>query len=651
MNVKHTIAFFLFVFSGIHCLHAQEVLLPLSHNPVKSQKALEEHKATAKSNDLPLNLPFFDDFSYKGPYPNAQNWADNHVFINTGFAVHPKTVGVATFDMLDATGRIYDHIETGNIQYTADYLTSQPIDISGYEPSDSLVLSFYYQPQGRGGDPGRNDALALQFIGSNENNNNAAKNDDGDDEIWDIIWGTQGKSLYEFAQDTFPYFKRVSIALTEEKYFREDFRFRFVNYVSVPIGDMNNSGTRSIWNIDYVYFNSDRSVLDAFYFDIAFAAPAQSILKNYTSIPWTHYIARPEDVLRDRFDVTITNLNNIAHNYSYRYLIRDESGETIRTYTGGSEIVDPFFGNGYQGYAPHANPIVIPTPLPVAPAPERHFSIVHAIRQGTVGDPRPGNDSIFYEQRFQNYFAFDDGSPEMVHLIKGSNPARVLQFNASHYDIIEAVQIFFAETVNNQNSDRSFEIVIYSSLDPEEELYRSDEFLFAPDILQKEFVTYELSEAVAVQGAFYVGIKQVGNVQLSNSLVLGFDLSNNAQQRLFINYDGFWVSSNYPGALMIRPLMLRDGSTGIHDQIISESVATLYPNPVTDQLLHIRLDDPRADMSGAQIHIYDIRGRLVFSGLFSSALDVSDLQNGMYLLRLSHPGRSIYKSERFIISR
>ena len=650
MNIKNSITLFFFILLMAH-LNAQEVLLPVSSNPQKSAKALEVHTTTAKNTELPLSLPFHDDFSYKGPYPDPQRWADNYVFVNTGFPVHPKTAGVATFDILDDEGFIYDHIETGNIQYPADHLTSHIIDLSSYEPSDSLVLSFYYQPQGRGGNPGRNDALALELIGMEENGEKSSKEEDENGEIWDLAWSTQGKSLQEFSQDTFPYFKRVSIALTEEKYFREDFRFRFTNYVSVPIGDDNNSATRSIWNIDYVYLDSGRSILDAFYRDIAFAAPAQSILRDYTSIPWSHYITEPEDVLRERFDVTITNLNETPHSYNYRYFIKNEAGETIRTYNGGSEIIDPFFGNGYQAYAPHANPIIIPNPLPVAPAEERHFSIEHVVRLGTQGDDRPGNDTIIYEQRFSNYFAFDDGSPEMVHLLKGDNPARVLQFEAMHYDVIKAVQIFFMETVNQQNSNRPFELVIYRSLDPLEEIYRSDDFLEVPETEKTEFVTFELDEAVAVQGTFYVGIEQVGDINLNTSLVLGFDLGNNARQRLFVNFDGFWEPSNFNGALMIRPVMLRDGSTDIANPDVEETSLTLFPNPVSGQHLKVRMDDLHTETGDAQIHIFDIRGRLVYSNHYTREVDVSGLQNGMYLLRLSHPGMMISRSARFIISR
>ncbi|MFO7874791.1 MAG: hypothetical protein R6U62_09945, partial [Bacteroidales bacterium] len=107
-------------------LHAQEVLLPLQYNPEKSAEALNTHLTTTKDTDLPLTLPFWDDFTYEGPYPDNNLWADNDVFINSGYAVHPKTYNAATFDLLDEQGNIYEDAEQNNILFRADNLTSHP---------------------------------------------------------------------------------------------------------------------------------------------------------------------------------------------------------------------------------------------------------------------------------------------------------------------------------------------------------------------------------------------------------------------------------------------------------------------------------------------------------------------------------------------
>lgn len=656
----HKYIFVLLILIGSHGSQSQEVVKHLRHNPQKTLDILHDHKSEIKNTELPLSLPFWDDFSYPGPYPDAARWTDHYVYVNTGFAVHPKTVGVATFDILDEHGNIYEHIETGNIVFTADRLTSHPINLKDYNAGDSLVLSFYYQPQGRGGDPGRDERLVLQFLAPEnhdpaktmDDNKNKAGVRDEEDENWLDIWSAQGENLSAFSQDTFPYFKRVSIAITDDIYFRDDFQFRFLNRVAVPIGQVNNSGTRSIWNIDYVSLDAGRSVINAFYHDIAFAAPAQPLLRNYSTMPWSQYIADPEAALRERLNVVITNLSNNTFSYTYRYFITDESGSIIRNYSGGSWTIPPFVEEGYQAYAPHSNPLVIPNPLPTAPAVERQFEIVHAIRQGSEGDPRPANDTIKFKQSFSNYFAYDDGSPESVHLVKGQNPTRALRFNLAEQDILESVKIFFMATIDDQNIERPFELCIYSSLDPEVELYRSEEFLSLEEG-DYRFISFKLDEPVVVENAFYIGITQIGNVNLENSLVIGFDLSNNVQDRLFINdgitADGEWYGSLAGGAIMIRPVMKRDDITGIDRPGAANPGITLYPNPVTNQLLNIHLDQDGWDTTNSQISIFNIQGKLVYSGRFSDVVDVSGLQNGLYLLRLT--GQNQNHSARFLISR
>ena len=658
------IFFYIFLMTmGYGKSSAQEYVRPIPNNPGKSAKILQEHLATVKSGDLPLSLPFWDDFSYSGPYPDNSLWADQYVFVNTGFAFHPKTVGVATFDILNEEGVIYEHIETGNIPYQADFLTSHPIDLSSYQASDSLILSFYYQPQGRGGNPSRDEALILQFLLPDNHSESNRDDDDGDDngdeddpdeeDLWHSVWSASGQSLSEFSQDTFPYFKRVNIPIVDEDFFREDFQFRFMNYVAIPIGQWNNSGTRSIWNIDYVHLDQGRSVLETTYNDIAFAAPAHSILRDYTAIPWSQYIADPGEWLRDRLSVRITNLDTVTYNYNYRYFVRDENGTTIATYLGGSALIQPFFDAGYQDHGPHATPIVLPNPFsPLEPASNRSFEVVHALRKSPDGDDFSRNDTIKYHQSFENYFAFDNGSAESVHLVKGYDPERILRFTAMQKDTLKAIQIYFLDTVDDQDEDRAFELVVYSSLDPETKLYSSDEVFFTPDD-KGEFLTFELEEKIEVSGSFYAGIRQTGNVALNNSIVIGFDRSNNVQNRLFIRDgvqgDGSFYQSGFEGALMIRAMMHRDGTTDLIKAPESKRHIKLYPNPVQGDHIYVDLDRSVWDINNVTHQVYDATGRLVRSGSGFSSINVSDLKNGLYILRITN-GKAM-ESSRFIISR
>ncbi len=639
-------------------LFTQEVLLPLPGNKQKSAERLHDQHTTRKSTAIPLTLPFWDDFSYKGPYPDGTKWADNDVFVNSGFAVHPITYGVATFDILDAQGHIYEHARADNMPFPADHLTSQPIDLGSHSPADSIVLSFYYQPQGRGGDPGVQDSLVVQFLlPGNKENNNGDHEEEEDILRWQSVWSAAGESLKSFALDTFPYFKRVAIPITEEKYFRDDFRFRFRNYASFSPGQTipNYSGTANIWNIDYVLLNHGRSVFDDAYYDIAFAAPAQSILKDYTSMPWSQYIADPPSVLRENFSVRIANLDNSAYNYTYRYVVQDEELRTIRTYSGGSWVINPFSQEGYQDYQPHTSPIVLPGPFPVAPAQHRHFRIVHSLREGATGDDFTRNDTIIYDQVFSNYYSYDDGSPERTHLVKGHSPARALQFTTKHPDVLEAVQIFLMGTINEQNPRLVFDLSIKRSLDPPDVLYNTSDPIATPDEDQNGFVTINLDHPVEVKDTFYVVISQTGNVPLANSVVIGFDLGNDASHRLF-NYFGDgagWHPSLKEGALMVRAVMERDKTvtTDLLPVLGEQSPVTVYPNPASGNNIHIRTNDHLINAAENRMHVFDITGRLLYSTGFTSTLDVSDLDNGVYLLRITNQHNRTMHTVRFIISR
>lgn len=658
------ITWILVLFLGMAKAHAQEVLLPIQQNPEKSYEAVSTQRVALAAKEDLLGLPFWDDFTNAGPYPDPARWIDQDVFVNKGFAVHPKTYGVATFDILDATGKIYEHATIDNIPFAADHLTSRKISLADYSPSDSLLLTFYYQPQGRGAPPASNDSLVLQFRLPPENGQ-PAKEDNNHDEnggqkkdeeqmMWQSQWSAMGESLQSFSRDTFPYFKRVAVPITEEKYFHEAFQFRFRNFASFAPGLTipNYSGTGNVWNIDYVYLDANRSTLDASYFDIAFVSPPQSMLQDLTAMPWSQYITDPESALRNNFQVSIANLDEVSYNYDYKYVIQDEGGQTIRTYSGGSWVIDPFTEEGYQDYAPHANPIVLANPLPTAPAEERHFRIVHKLRQGADGDDFPRNDTLIYDQHFANYFAYDDGSPELVHLTKGSDPGRALQFYAAHADTIEAVDIFLMETINNQDFQQMYQIYIWDSLDPENVIYQSDELFIEEDTNHGTFIRHQLENDVVAEGHFYVGLRQTGTVELRNAIVVGFDKSNNVQHRLFYDAGDGWLQSEMSGVLMIRPVMKRDFPTGVAEPgDMREPWVHVYPNPVSGNWLHVEATDGSHGLQEATIRIFDIRGRLMQEEPYSDAINISTLQNGVYMMRVGNAQKGRHQTLRLIIAR
>ncbi|MBO4773979.1 MAG: hypothetical protein J5516_04310, partial [Bacteroidales bacterium] len=71
---------------------AQEQLTQLRHNP-QLQQTGPEHRQKSGSTVQPLTLPFTDDFSRPGVYPDSALWCDRTAYINRSFGVRPPSVG------------------------------------------------------------------------------------------------------------------------------------------------------------------------------------------------------------------------------------------------------------------------------------------------------------------------------------------------------------------------------------------------------------------------------------------------------------------------------------------------------------------------------------------------------------------------------
>jgi hypothetical protein len=82
---------------------AQEIIAPLKYNQVLF--SVEKNNLKAKKSRA--TLPFIDDFSYDGPYPDQTFWTDKQAYINNTMSATPITRGIATLDGLNEFGRPY----------------------------------------------------------------------------------------------------------------------------------------------------------------------------------------------------------------------------------------------------------------------------------------------------------------------------------------------------------------------------------------------------------------------------------------------------------------------------------------------------------------------------------------------------------------
>ncbi|HAJ99176.1 MAG TPA: hypothetical protein DCM62_04050 [Bacteroidales bacterium] len=643
-------AFFWMFFLTVFAAFTQERLQPLQSNPNKVPDYVTLGEAT-KSQPSSIPLPFRDDFSRPGPFPDPSLWSDRQAFVNTGMAVRPITVGVASFDLLDEHGHMYQAAYQTPYQFEADFLTSRAIQLAGLSPADSVLLTFYYQPQGLGGSPRKRDSLVVEFLktpGHYVAVPGSAPTWVPDQ--WVSVWRTTGSTLAEFTEANGRAFMRGSVFINNPAYFHNQFRFRFKNYGSFAPADQslqNKAGNNNIWNIDYVVLDRRRSKRNLAYFDIAFAGPAQSALRRYTAMPWSHFAQNPQAHLRQNFQVQITNLGSIVYNYLYRYFILDEQGRAVRTYSGGSWNIAPFSQSGLQTFAAHASPIVLPNLFPANAETTRNFRIVHVIREGLAGDGMQRNDTIAFNQKFSNFFAYDDGVAEAGYGLIGRNARGAFRFILSHPDTLHSVQFTLNRTLDDQNEIPIF-ITVWRSLQPEQVAYRSAVFRPDFDNHPNGVFTYRLQTPLPVSGTIFVGWEQRSEGFIS----MGYDANSPAGENIFFDTGAGWLPSIFQGALMIRA-MVGGRSASLHDNPSQEVLApgSIFPNPLKSDVLSIRLPETSRFQDNIRVEIFDLFGRLILSQEYTPTLHLGHLNNGVYLIRLTCPNNQLRHVERILIAR
>ncbi len=568
-------------------------------------------------------IPFVDDFSSYQGLPNQLKWQSTNVIVNSTYQFNPPTVGVATLDAVDIYGKLYPNASTTSFE--ADTLISQPIRLDSIISStrqklsigDSIYFSFYIQPAGSNGQPWEtigslpsySDSIILEFFTS-ENE-------------WERAWAMGGIPLDSlFAQEK-AYYKYVMIPITEEKYLSKEFRFRFRN-----IASLNNNpqlayiGNCDQWNIDYVYIDKDRSIEDTVIRELAFVDPAPSMLKRYQAMPAYQYT---EQEVADSLQIKIINLYSEALSSIYKYFIKDEQGNNIHTYDGGFENISPYITTlSYQNATSHSCPIVNYN-FPISEEDWQTFSIIHTVKEGVGQDMLSSNDTISFIQKFENYFAYDDGSAENgigVEPIAGSHLA--IAFDLNKPDTLTAVDIYFNSALNEANL-KQFYICVWTSLNglPYQILHKTEKLTPISDSLNC-FVRFELEEAIVLEeGEFFISLQTKGNDYLN----IGFDRNTNSSQYTYSKTSVNWEQSFIKGSVMLRPYFGYKALVGLNEAK-QEMDFNFYPNPTSSKIFFQGIDD-------AEKQIMDINGRLLFSTQ-ENEIDLSQLSQGIYILRVKN---------------
>ncbi len=575
----------LFLFSALG-LKAQEKLIYIPR--------ITNSKVKKTTNTL--KLPFFDDFSDYTGLAKAELWDTSGVYINNTLAVNPPSAGVATFDAYDAKSKIYS-TATANNHFRADYLLSLPIDLGATDTKD-VYFSFFYQPQGIGNAPELNDSLVLQFYAPQK-------------QSWQTVWFTLGSKIKDF--------QYIILPVANTDYLKKGFRFRFYNYCSFLSSTSSSTITNAdLWHVDYIYLNKNRTIIDNVFHDISFLSAQTNYLKKYSSVPWQYFLSS-QNLLTDSFNVCLRNIDNSGRKLKERFIYWKEeySGDSVSAYQLGATNIPASSIADYK--------FKFPLKFKDNGMDSANFKVVNKFI--TDDYDRKNNNKIIINQKFKDYYAYDDGSSEAAYGILGEGSRNALfayQFVPLQSGFLNALDIYFNYSLN-QAYVKPIYLCLWDSKNgkPSEILYKQEGFKPKFSSSTNQFIRYKLDSSIAIDDTFYVGWIQT----TSNSVNIGYDLNNNAAQYTYYNIDGSWRKSALTGSVMMRPV-IEDKVSSISKPKQSKAI-TFYPNPANN---FIYLNNPKGNNL---IRILDLTGKIVFqTKIPEKTINTANLKNGIYIMQI-----------------
>ncbi|MCC6372439.1 MAG: T9SS type A sorting domain-containing protein [Bacteroidia bacterium] len=636
----------------INGLNAQEMLKPLSGNInyfhpelcETTERAQQNTSMAAKTNSTSTFLPFIEDFSYAPTrnYPVINKWTDSTVYVNTGFALAPPSIGVATFDGLNKHGYPYSPTVINlNLSSKADTLTSQPINLSitanslVLQPADKVGISFYYQAGGKGDYPELTDSLMLDFYMPAQKK-------------WALgRWAKQGINSPNYSDTSF---KRVLVWIQDTAFFHDNFQFRFRNYATT-CGDFDH------WNIDYIYLDRNRdSIADTSYYDIAFAGMPTPFLKDYSAMPHEQFI-NAEMAPKNSVRIRSNHNQNVPLQYKYNQEY-DKVNNLVYNFTPDNDNIKPFIPNGYCNYPGISNPKT--NSFPFANINQNFdFEIKHmiALTTGTAIAPQfiNSNDTLLQYQRFRNYYAFDDGSAEAAYYVYTTGPGgkMAVKVKLNYPDEILGARIYF-DHVGNIPTKQNFTLSVWADSG------NGPGTLLLSDTAQAKYINsglreipeyslrgYSQAARTLPAGTYYIGFKQ----GVANGINVGYDLNLDHRSSLYYDSGSGWTQSQFYGSVMIRPVFGSFDGTVMtvpkNTGIAPGSAISVFPTPSNNQLF-VCVEKH----AGATAQLLSVTGQVVLQEKLTSdkqELNTATLENGIYYLLIQQNGGQIH-SQKIIIS-
>ena len=629
-------------------------------NPFAVIDSIEAWPFIPKMIDVVNNVPVYEEsflpdgklynrekeYTMIPPSPNDKSlWIDRNVYVSNSMAVKPPTIGTAVFDGIGVDGMPYHYVPFAH--GIADYLTSKPIDLAGYLPGDSIYLSFCIQPGGLGFQPALKDSLVLEF--------KAPGNPQ-----WQSMWHEGGGPVKPFTY--------IRIPVKDPQWLVKGFQFRFKNYA-----DLN--ANMDHWLLDYVRLDEGRNINDTLINDLAFVTRAPSILINYEQMPAHQFT---QDEVDQKWDMQTSNLSNACKWGTYAHTTFDEGGTAITPYPA-EDTPGPYdttcVNTYYPGEVWNTNPRhSLPTFSYVFDVQDPNccpyqdsirFTVRHTLTSlsggpGTnpaiVPDANTGNDTIYRQQTFYNFYAYDDGEAE-ASMYFGTAGQMAFEFELNFPDTLRAVQFYFNPQMPDA-SGNTFELRVWQTLsNTMEDTVYSESLHPIYNNWPNKFTTYVLNRPVVLPaGKFYVGWRQNTPIKMN----IGWD--RNADRSAKMNYKGTgeWANldgvAGYNGTMMIRPVLghavTPDDFLGVQSPEQEAALTVnVFPNPSTG-LFYYDLSDGEIP-SDLEIQVLDMSGKVVHGqkASYERSMDLSHLSNGIYFTRFVSRSRSLTSVQKLVISK
>lgn len=379
------------------------------------------------------------------------------------------------------------------------------------------------------------------------------------------------------------------------------------------------------------------------------------MLTKYHSMPFSQYNEDYVYAMIDTIENQITNLDKESYNMTYKYRVTNELGGLIYEYNAGSFAINPYADAGYITHPPFAKP---PTAFffPIGTADSAEYTVTHFI-SSDENLPFKGNDTTTFSQKFYNYYAYDNGTPENGYGVEGDDNGMVaIKFALNKADTLRGINLYFNEILN-PSADQSFYLKVWNHGDrtPGSVVYEQYEMRPEKPDYRNTFHTFILEEPVIINQTnfpnliFYVGWQKDNDDEILN---IGYDRSRDSKGNTFYNVNNIWYNSMQAGTVMVRPLLGKElaANTGIESTSKREVSFSIFPNPVNGDKIHFTFDQTNNSGIGVII-IRNAQGRVIREiSASTTELEISNLPSGMYLAQLM-VNSELLTTTKFIISK